>query len=134
MATTIPIRNLYYLYAYAWDQFHFTRRVATGEEVGPNAAPFFAKILIQGCQQIFRRGVGRTYQTHEEERPQRRGRIDVLKTVRWDSLRRGRVWCEFDELEFDGLANQLLKTTLSELENGEHLTKELKREIQKTVA
>jgi 5-methylcytosine-specific restriction enzyme subunit McrC len=81
MTTEIPIRNLYYLYAYAWDQFHFIRRVRTGEEDGPDAAPFFTKILLQGCRQVFRRGVDRSYQTFDEELSCLRGRINFTKTV-----------------------------------------------------
>src|ERR1017187_7099882 len=93
MTGVIPIRNLYYLYAYAWDQFHFTRRFDTGEGVGPDAGAFFAKILVHGCQQIFRRGVDRVYGVFEEELPQLRGRINLIKTIRHDTLKRARVWC-----------------------------------------
>jgi 5-methylcytosine-specific restriction endonuclease McrBC regulatory subunit McrC len=97
MTTGIPIRNLYYLYAYAWDQFHFVHRVRTGEESGPDAAPFLAKILLQGCRQIFRRGVDRVYQTFDEELSVLRGRINVTKTLRRGSIDKARVWCEDKE-------------------------------------
>jgi 5-methylcytosine-specific restriction enzyme subunit McrC len=115
MTAVIPVRNVYYLFAYAWDQFRFTRRIDTGTESGPDAASFFATVLVQGCQQMFRRGVDRAYQTHHEEKSRLRGRIDVIKTARHESLKKGRVWCEFDDLEFNVIQNQLIKATLKRL-------------------
>jgi 5-methylcytosine-specific restriction enzyme subunit McrC len=132
-ATTIPIRNLYYLYAYAWDQFHFVNRVKTGEEGGPDAAPFFAKILLKGCGQILRRGVDRAYQNFTEELPLVRGRINLTKTLRDGSLDKARVWCEYDELRHDGLQNRLIKATLLRLRENPQVTASLKAEITKVV-
>jgi 5-methylcytosine-specific restriction enzyme subunit McrC len=133
MTTAIPIRNLYYLYAYAWDQFHFVHRVRTGEESGPDAAPFFAKILLQGCRQIFRRGVDRAYQTFDEELSLLRGRINLTKTFRRGSLDKARVWCEYDELRHDGLQNRLIKATLKRLREHPQVPSKLKAEIATVV-
>lgn len=133
MTNTIPIRNLYYLYAYAWDQFHFIRRVETGEGEGPDASAFFAKILVQGCRQIFRRGVGREYESYEQELSQLRGRIDLIKTFRRDTLKRGRVWCRFDELTADALQNQLLKATLIRLLGRKQVSPRLAKDTRKCI-
>jgi 5-methylcytosine-specific restriction enzyme subunit McrC len=133
MTTEIPIRNLYYLYAYAWDQFHFVHRVRTGEESGPDAAPFFAKILLQGCRQIFRRGVDRAYQTFDEELLLLRGRINLTKTLRHGSLDKACVWCEYDELRHDGLENRLIKATLKRLREHHQMPSNLRAEIAAVV-
>jgi 5-methylcytosine-specific restriction enzyme subunit McrC len=133
MTSEIPVRNLYYLYAYAWNQFHFVHRVKTGEESGPDAAPFFATILLQGCRQIFHRGADRSYQTFEEELPLLRGRINVTKSFRHRSLERACVWCEYDELRYDGLQNQLIKATLERLRRDSHVPSPLKGEIAKVI-
>jgi 5-methylcytosine-specific restriction enzyme subunit McrC len=130
---TIPIRNLYYFYAYAWDQFHFVRRVETGEGEGPNAPAFFAKILVQACHQIFRRGVVREYEFYELELSQLRGRIDVFKTFRFDTLKRGRVCCRFDELTANALQNQLIKATLIHLLEQTQLSPRLASDIRKCI-
>jgi 5-methylcytosine-specific restriction enzyme subunit McrC len=127
----IPIKNLYYLYAYAWDQFHFTRRVDTGIDVGPDAAEFFALILVRGCQQVFRRGLDRVYHSVDEERAQLRGRIQVLNTERRQSLQRARVWCEYDELTHNALPNQIIKSTLLSLKKHYQLPKSIATDIQK---
>jgi 5-methylcytosine-specific restriction enzyme subunit McrC len=133
MTAEIPIRNVYYLYAYAWDQFHFVNRVKTGEEEGPEAAPFFAKVLMQACRQIFRRGLDRAYQNFDEELPLLRGRIDLAKSLRHGSLGKGRIWCQYDELKHDALHNQIIKSTLGRLRKHPHVPRPLKAEIAKIV-
>jgi 5-methylcytosine-specific restriction enzyme subunit McrC len=133
MTAEIPIRNLYFLYAYAWDQFHFVHRVRTGEEVGPDAASFFAKILLHGCKQMFRRGVDRAYQNFDEELTVLRGRININKTLRHSSLNKGRVWCEYDEMRYDHLQNQLIKATLGRLREHPQVPSPLKAELAKVV-
>ena len=133
MTPAIPTRNLYYLYAYAWDQFYFVRRVRTGEGEGPDAAAFFGNILVQACRQIFRRGVGREYEFCEEDLSQVRGRIDLIRTFRHDTLKRGRVWCKFDELTADTLQNQAIKATLVRLLDHKQVSSRLAREIRKCI-
>jgi 5-methylcytosine-specific restriction enzyme subunit McrC len=133
MTSAIPVRNFYYLFAYAWDQFHFTRRIDTGQEFGPDAAAFFATILVQACHQIFRRGVDRAYQTHREESSRLRGRIDIIRTASRESLKRGRVWCEFSDLEFDSLENQVIKATLVPLLSHKDIEAQLAAEIRKVI-
>jgi 5-methylcytosine-specific restriction enzyme subunit McrC len=108
-------------------------RVMTGEESGPDAAPFFAKILLRGCRQVFRRGVDRGYQTFDGELALLRGRINVAKTLRHSSLRMARVWCEYDELRHDGLQNQLIKATLRRLRDHPQVSSTLKTEISNVV-
>jgi 5-methylcytosine-specific restriction enzyme subunit McrC len=109
------------------------QRVATGEEEGPDAMAFFGKILVQGCRQIFKRGIGREYVPYEEERSQLRGRINLIRTFRHDTLRRGRVWCRFDELTADGLNNQLLKATLIRLLGHKQVSPLLSADIRKCI-
>ena len=126
MAPPIPIRNLYYLYAYAWDQFNYAQRVETGNELGPDAASFFSRVLAEGCRQLFRRGVDRGYKGYEEERAQLRGRINIAKTFRHSSLQRAKIWCEYDELQCNSLPNLLLKATLVKLSAHEDVASDRK--------
>jgi 5-methylcytosine-specific restriction enzyme subunit McrC len=133
MTTAIPVRNFYYLFAYAWDQFHFARRIDTGQEFGPDAAAFFATILVQACQQIFRRGVDRAYQTHREESSRLRGRIDIIRTASHESLKKGRVWCEFSDLEYNSPQNQVIKATLTRLLSHKDMDVTLAAEMRKVI-
>src|SRR5262249_10131676 len=108
-------------------------RVKTGEEEGPEAAPFFAKVLLQACRQIFRRGLDRAYQNFEEELPLLRGRVDIIKSLRHGSLGKGRIWCQYDELKHDALHNQIIKATLERLRKHPRVPLRLKAEIIKVI-
>ena len=131
MRALIPIQNLYHLYAYAWDQFGFVNRVNTGEDSGPEAAPFFAKILLQGCRQLLRRGIDRSYVTFNDELSLLRGRINLTQTLRHGSLYKARLWCDYDELRHNGLQNQLIKATLARLRASPRMPTDLASEILK---
>ncbi len=109
----VPIRNLYLIFAYAWEQSEFAWRVDAGEEVGPEAAPFFARVLVRGCHQLFRRGLDRAYRPSDSITTRVRGRILIPQTLSRNSLSKGQVHCEFDELDHNVIHNQLLKATLS---------------------
>lgn len=113
--TGVPVRNLYFLFAYAWDQFEVASQLASGEELGPDAAPFFARVLLRGCHRLFRRGLDRRYEPTLEDTARIRGRIVIGDTLRRDLLRQGRAICEFDELKHDAVHNQILKSTLRRL-------------------
>jgi 5-methylcytosine-specific restriction enzyme subunit McrC len=74
----IPLRNIFYMLAYAWNRIEYTKRIETGDELdGPDTPAFFAKVLSQGCHQLFRRGLDRGYIPFTEDMPGLKGKIHV---------------------------------------------------------
>ena len=127
----IPIRNLFCMLAYAWDQSRLLHAVEVGrDDNAPDAANFFGKVLVGGCRQLFRRGLDRTYRPLVERLNGLRGKVQVGPTLRGDYLRRGQTICEFDELSFDALHNQLLKATLQRLLVGSDLSKAVSETVR----
>jgi len=130
----IPLRNMFYMLAYAWNQSAFKDRIPVGEESdGPETPAFFAKVLCLGCDQLFSRGLDRVYHHNKEEIAGVRGRIAIGDTLRRDLLRRGRTICEFDELQYDALHNRLLKATLHQLLLTKGLATDVSRKIRDTI-
>ena len=112
MSDLVPVRNLYFLFAYAWDQFPMAAEADTGEEAGPDGTALLARVLVGGLQRQLGRGLDRVYVPHQEEMAGLRGRIDLGRTLRTSLLDRGRTISRYDELEHDSPANRLLKATL----------------------
>jgi 5-methylcytosine-specific restriction enzyme subunit McrC len=48
-------------------------------------------------------------------------------------LLKARIWCEYDELRYDGLNNQLIKATLARLREHPHVPRELQAETSRVV-
>ena len=72
---TIPIRNLYYLFCYAWERFPEGGATDVGIDACPDLQNLFARILVNGINQLMRRGLDRGYIEIEEETRSPRGRI-----------------------------------------------------------
>jgi 5-methylcytosine-specific restriction enzyme subunit McrC len=110
-----PIRNLYYLFLYAWARFPIGSLAEVGIDESPDLPNLFAKLLSVGTRRVFRRGLDRGYKTFIDELPGLRGRVRLERMVKEFVQLRGAAVCEFDDLSRDTLHHQVLKATLGNL-------------------
>src|SRR5262245_51822692 len=101
VAPAIPIENIYYLFCYAWNRFEEAQSIPLGAVPSPDLPNLLARVLVNGMSRLFRRGLDRGYQYHEEEISTVRGRIDLGSTLRLQARNVRRLHCEFDELSYD---------------------------------
>ncbi|HLO31447.1 MAG TPA: hypothetical protein VK249_20015 [Anaerolineales bacterium] len=114
----IPIRNLWHMLLYAWNEApQNAMRGWTMEDVdsAPTLDTLLASILIKFMQQRLRIGLGHDYM--EEERTLRgiRGRIDFAESLKQLTSERGQMICEFQGYSANSLKNQVIRTTLARL-------------------
>lgn len=128
---TIPIRNLYYLFSYAWSRFP---EGGGGAEVGVDRCPdlpnLFARILINSANRLLRRGLDRGYCEFVEETRAPRGRMLLGEIVKRQSLLRGAVVCAFDELTPNVLHNRIIKATALSLARARGVTRDHAHELR----
>ena len=115
MAREIPIQNLYYLLAYAWDHLPEADEVEIAADDCHSLTELFARILAHGTQRMVKRGLDRDYLSHREETAVPRGRMDLAGSFPLLAAKRGRLVCEFEDLSHNTLPNRILKTTIGEL-------------------
>lgn len=128
---TIPIRNLYYLFCYAWARFpEGGASVEVGVDDCPDLPNLFARVLINSTNRLLRRGLDRGYREFIEETRAPRGRMLLGEIIKRQSLRRGAVVCAFDELTPDVLHNQIIKATALGLAKARGLTAEHCHELR----
>lgn len=130
MTERVPVRNLYYLFAYAWDQFPVAAEADSGEDAGPDGTALLTRVLVVGMLRQLRRGLDRIYVSHEEELAGVRGRIDLTRTLTGSLLQRGRTVSRYEELEYDSPANRLLKATLRRCAVDEAVPIALRRKVR----
>lgn len=128
---TIPIRNLYYLFCYAWNRFEEAQAISTGAEESPDLPNLLARVLAEGTRSLLKRGLDRGYLPHEEELSTIRGHIELGPTLQLQARQRRRVHCTYDELSHDLLHNQLLKASLKRLANVSSVDPALARELHR---
>jgi 5-methylcytosine-specific restriction enzyme subunit McrC len=127
---TIPVRNIYYLLLYAWGHFRGGVTTAVDVEDSPDLPNLLARVLHDGVQRLLRRGLDRGYVSEIEETRSLRGRVQLGAVARQQTLRRGTVICELDELTHDVLHNRIIKNTLFALAASESVERKLRHEIR----
>jgi 5-methylcytosine-specific restriction enzyme subunit McrC len=126
---SIPIRNIYFLLCYAWDQ------LAEGEVVDVSGldptdlAELFAHVLIGGVRHVVRRGMEQGYEGRTADIQGVRGKVEVLQSARRLLLVHGRATCSFDELSANTAANRILKATLRRLAGVRSLNASLRHDL-----
>ena len=134
MASLIPIANLYYLLAYAWDhKLSDAELVAIDADSCHDLNNLFAKILATAAHHLVRRGLDRTYVPFEEETPRIRGRIDFSASEKYQTRTRGKLICIYDELSPDVLHNRIVKATLRLLRNDQQVHADTRKRLAQTL-
>jgi len=127
----IPILNIYYLLCYAWDKLEEAEKVSVGISDYDKAIDLFTKVLINGCNQLFKRGLDRDYVGTTERYPGIKGKINFTLSLNGNHFKQGNAICEFDEFESNILQNQLLKATLLRISKIPILDSKLRKDVKK---
>lgn len=121
MPSRIPIRNIYYLLCYAWDQLEEAKEIDVSTDDCETLDELFARVLASGCRHLLKRGLDRNYRTRVEELSLPRGKFEVTRSINRLSIQQARMVCEFDELSHDILHNRLIKSTLDILVGNDNI-------------
>ncbi len=113
--STIPIQNIYYLLAYAWDHFRSGDEIDVNQSQCPDIHNLLALLLGGAIRRLATKGMDKGYIEFVETTPRLRGHIDILASYREMTHIFGRLTCEFDELTADTLPNRILKATCRRL-------------------
>lgn len=125
----IPIQNIYYLLSYAWNHLEQAERVRVDASEMTKLQDLFARILVKGCQILFKRGIDKVYMTDEDEVVGIRGKILSGETFKRRLLMQQKTFCAFDELSPNTIANRVLVSTLARLSKTENIDKTLRGEL-----
>ena len=71
----IPIQNIYYLLSYAWNKLEENKVVNVSIDDYSQLHNLLARVLINGCYHLFKRGLERDYIINEEVYPGIKGKI-----------------------------------------------------------
>jgi len=125
---SIPIRNVYYLLLYAWDQVGEGQEALVGGEDFTRLQDLLGHVLAGSVARLLTRGLDRNYIPFDETIAGIRGKLDLSGTIKANLLVSARTRCRFDELEHDVVHNRIIKATLRNLagadvsrEVGDHL-------------
>ena len=111
----IPVRNVWFLFLFAYDLSRFHGRFEAEIEDSPDFKSLIARLLCHVVEIRLKRNLSFDYQRREDTLKRVRGRIDLLKTESHALLRRGEIACRFDELTIDTPRNRFVRAALTAL-------------------
>lgn len=112
----IPIRNLWHMLLYAWNEPVVENQISMGEvESAPSLDALLALVLIKLLQQRMRIGLGQGYVDVSKRMRRVRGRINFAESLRQQTFERGEAECDFQEYSVNEPRNQIIRSTLRRL-------------------
>lgn len=109
----IPIRNVYYMLAYAFRSLRSGGFERLASEDFENSLELCAAILCHAVELKLKQGIRRDYRTRREAMSAVRGRVDVTASITGQTLLRRQVVCEYDEYSVDCPENRIIKATMA---------------------
>jgi len=126
----IPIQNIYYMLCYAWNKLEEHDIVSVDQTDKNNIEDLFARVLVVGISHLLKKGLDRGYVVHKEETCLIRGKIDFTATLKKSFFKQPRIYCEYDELSYNVLHNQILKSTVLLLMHIDNLSEDNQRYLR----
>lgn len=108
----IPIRNIYYMLAYAFQVLNEQGYKKIATEEFNNVAELCAEILIRGISIQVKRGLARDYIECTELLLSPRGKADISASIKTKSLTKKKLICTYDDFSENFYLNRILKTTM----------------------
>lgn len=127
MKNNIPIRNIYYMLAYAYQALQFTEYQELSTEEFDDVTELYTAILIVGIPVLLRGGLLRDYMPLQEQSQVLRGKIDISRSIKQNALINKKLIVAYDEFSEDILANQIIKATVLILLQNEHVKRHQKQ-------
>ena len=114
----IPIRNLWHMLLYAWEEAPLDAMrgwMMEEAERAPTLDALLTVILIRLMQQRLRIGLGHEYVTQEQTSPSIHGRINFAESLKQRTLDRGQLICNFQGYSANSPRNQVIRSMLARL-------------------
>ena len=114
----IPIRNLWHMLLYAWNDVPLNAMhgwMIEEAERAPTLDTLLASILIKLMQQRLRIGLGHDYVNEERKFPGIHGRINFARSLKQHTLDQGQLICDFQGYSANSSNNRIIRSTLARL-------------------
>ena len=110
----IPIRNIWFLMAYAADgSAKLTSQQVATESIEDELPDLVAKLLLKETRARIWGNLTLGYRREQRELTRLRGTISHIETARRNSFARGQIFCRYEETTLNTTENQLVRTSLS---------------------
>lgn len=132
-ADRIPIKNIYYMLAYAFQFLQYSQFEEAEVEEFEHIYDMFAAILARGVAKQLKQGLYKTYVNEMDYLSSLRGKIHIQESIRLRLQKKQLLACEYDEFSENNLWNQILKTSMFFLMKKEDVSEKWKVLLKKNL-
>lgn len=129
MPAAVPMRNILYMYCYAWDLFHEGRTLAAELDADAPFQDLLAHVLAGAMTRLVRSGLARDYRARSAVVEPLRGCPDFAASIALLARRRRAIVSRFEELSLDTTRNRILKAAMHMLAAADGLDGGLRRRL-----
>lgn len=127
----IPIKNIYYMLAYAFKEIKSEDYEHIKEEEFENIYDLFAEILAKGVSYLLKQGLHKEYIAKHEVISTLKGKLNLHETIKEKLAQRLRLAYEDDEFTINNIYNQIIKSTIFILLSQNDVKTERKQKLRK---
>lgn len=127
----IPIKNIYYMLAYAFKEIKSEDDERIKGEEFENIYDLFAEILAKGLSYLLKQGLHKEYIAKHEIISTLKGKLNLQETIKEKLAKRLRLACEYDEFTINNIYNQIIKSTIFILLSQNDVKTERKQKLRK---
>lgn len=129
----VKIKNVYWMLVYAFRLFHEQGIKNMETEEFDNIYDLLASLLITGLNKQLKRGLNKEYVLNTEDLFGLKGKINVSDSIKYNTIMKHKMICEYDEFCENSYMNKIIKKTLIVLMKYEKLKKDYKNKIKKII-
>ncbi|OZM56329.1 restriction endonuclease [Lottiidibacillus patelloidae] len=130
----VPIKNIYYMLAYAWDHPHEKNFITVYEDDEKDLINLLSKVLLMKIKALIKKGFYKKYIEYQEESGIIRGKILFKESIQTFSHKRAKMFIQQENMTYDILHNQLIKSTFYFLTKHKELEKKYQDEIKSVLS
>lgn len=126
----IPVHNIYYMLAYAFQILNENGYKDMETEQFDNVGELCAAILAKGVTIQLKRGLGKVYIPQTEPLSSLRGKINITESIKNQSFMQKQLVCTHDDFTVNSYLNRILKSTIELLIRSD-ISKARKKSLRK---
>lgn len=129
MPRKVPIKNIFYMLSYVWDDVKLMKQGNVGADDDFKAEHFYVDLFLIYAERYIKRGVISEYVEAQEIIAGIKGKVDFKKSLETLAFENAHAACEFDEYSSNIRLNQVIKTTAFNLYRSKIVDRQRKKRL-----
>lgn len=129
----VPIKNALFMYSYIWDKVDNDDYVNLDVSDDFESTNIYVELFLINIKKIIKRGLYKEYNNKNESLSIVKGKINFISTINNQTQKKGKLYCDYDELEENNIFNKIIKSVAIKLYRSSDITIDNKKKLNKVI-